>query len=201
MVYSTLYANGARLKDIPAEVRIVSRESTGKATAAQVGLNIVMLALGGLSVKTFSKDDLTGDEIAGVADRSHLRNPVATDFVQTLQRAVDVHMQEQGVWAGRTFSKPLVVGGGNVKLVYANLAGQEAPNYQLLLDLQVYKSPEERSIWSASPVVDCHARSEPAQALSWWADNSYSQVQQQLEQMLQTCERKVVEQLPKLLEK
>lgn len=70
----------------------MQRETTGRNAAAQVRLNVLMVALGGgAGVSTFRKDDLAGEPIEGV-DRSNLANPVSTGFVQSLQEAVSVHL-------------------------------------------------------------------------------------------------------------
>lgn len=201
--YSTRYFDGSILKRPPAEVQLVRREDVSKAVAGQVGLNILMLALrAGLGGPgSFNKDDMAGQAITDVTDRENLSNPVATEFVQSLQRAVDEHLvQQQGVWTGRSFKKPLVVGGGRANLVYADSADADDPGYQLVLQLQVYKLPERALSW-ARPVADCNSRSEPAQALHWWAEQDYLQVRQELDQMLQACKAEVLAQLPQLLEK
>ena len=44
VVYTQVYPDGGRLKEIPTEVTIVKREATTSLVGAQVALNVVMLA-------------------------------------------------------------------------------------------------------------------------------------------------------------
>lgn len=198
--YSSAFINGAKLKEVPTEVLIVKREDTGNAVAAQVGLNVLMLALGGgVAASGFSKDDLKGAPIEDVADRRYLQNPVPAGFVQSLQTAVDARMAQDKLAQAQSFRYPLVVGGGSAQLVYDSLTGAEVPNYQLLLSLDVYKRRE--SNWVLPPnLVACSGRSEPAQPLAYWAEGSYRNVQQALSRMLADCQAKVLADLPNLLE-
>jgi len=198
--YSTTLIDRSRLNEAPTEVQLVQRETTGRNVAAQVGLNVLMMALGGgAGVSTFSKDDLAGDPIEGVVDRSNLANPVSTGFVQSLQEAVSARMAEEGRWRDRSFTHPLVVGGGRATLVYDNLMGSEEPQYQLALRLDVYKRREGN--WPVAPrLVLCDGRSQTAQPLAQWAASSYVGVQQELQRMLGACQEKVVAGLPGLLE-
>ncbi|WP_395026506.1 hypothetical protein [Comamonas odontotermitis] len=198
--YSRTFINGAKLKEIPGEVQIVRREDTGNAVAGQVGLNVLMLALGGgIATNGFSKDDLKGAPIEGVDDRTYLQNPVPTAFVQSLQKAVDARMEQDKLGQTQSFRYPLVVGGGSAQLVYDTLTGAGDANYQLLLNLDVYKRRESNWVMPAR-LVQCSGRSEPAQPLSYWAEASYRNVQQELSRMLAACQDKVVAELPTLLE-
>lgn len=199
--YSQTYIDGSRLEETPTEVRIVQRETTGRNVAAQVGLNVLMLALGGgVVMNTFGKDDLTGDEITDVTNRVHLINPVPTAFVKSLQDAVDARMAQEGIWKDRDFRNPLIVGGGRAALVYDTLTGSGDPLYQFVLQLDVYKRGE--GSWVMPPrLVQCSGRSEPPQPLAQWAESSYAGVKQELNRMLDACQQKVLAQLPDLLDK
>jgi len=199
--YSQAFFDGSSLKDVPTEIRIVQRETTGRAVAAQVGLNVLMLALGGgAGFSGFSKNDLAGDEITDVQDRANLVNPVSTEFVTSLQAAVDERMAQEGAWKERDFRNPMIVGGGRATLVYDTLTGSEEPLYQLALGLDIYKRPESSWIIPARS-VQCSDRSQPAQPLAQWAESSYAGVQQELNRMLHACQEKVLARLPELLEK
>lgn len=63
----------------------------------------------------------------------------------------------------------------------------------------MYKRRE--SNWVLPPkLVACSGRSEPAQPLAYWAEDSYRNVQQELSRMLADCQAKVLADLPNLLE-
>jgi hypothetical protein len=187
------------LKEAPTEVTIVQRKTTGKVVAAQVGLNILMLALGGgVGGFTFSKDDLKGERIEDVEDRTNLKNPVPTAFVQSLQEAIKNRMDDNNMGQNQTFRYSIVVGGGSANLIYESLIGSEEPRYQLVLKLNVYKRAK-RGWFKSVPPVDCSDKSAPAQPLAYWADSSYSNVRQELDRMLSACQSKVLDNLPNLL--
>ncbi|GAB2724898.1 hypothetical protein [Comamonas sediminis] len=200
VTYSKAPYAAPRLKETPTEVRIVRREETSAAVAAQVGVHLLMAALGGgAAINTFNKEDLKGVPIEDVVDRQYLNNPVPTSFVQSLQEAVDASIAENPWAQQKSFSYPLVVGGGSAQLIYDNLMGTDDANYQLVLDLDVSKKREAGKRKNL-PVVQCSGRSEPAQPLAYWAEDSYRNVQQELNRMLADCQAKVLADLPNLLE-
>ncbi|MDZ4103503.1 MAG: hypothetical protein U1E12_17695 [Hydrogenophaga sp.] len=139
VVYSQHYPDGSYLKEEPTEVRLVTREATTKNVATQVGLNLLLLSVGALSFRGFSKDDLNGRPVDGPTDRAHLRNPIPTEFVARLQTRVDSAIQADDRLKTQTYAHPLVVGGGSTRLVYENLAGTEEATYRLKTDLVVYR--------------------------------------------------------------
>ncbi|MCD2165354.1 hypothetical protein [Comamonas koreensis] len=143
VAYSKAPYAAPRLKETPTEVRIVRREETSAAVAAQVGVHLLMAALGGgAAINTFNKEDLKGVPIEDVVDRQYLNNPVPTSFVQSLQEAVDASIADNPWAQQKSFSYPLVVGGGSAQLIYDNLMGTDDANYQLVLDLDVSKKRE-----------------------------------------------------------
>lgn len=200
VTYSKVFMDAAPFVRTPAEVRIVRREDTSAAVAGEVGVNVLMAALGGpVAVNTFSKEQLRGSRIEDVADRTNLRNPVPKDFVQSLRESVGAAIA-QSPWAQeKRFHYPLVVADGTTQLIYDTLTGTEEANYQLLLTLNVYKKRETDKRLPAA-VVQCSGRSEPAQPLAYWAEDSYRNVQQELNRMLADCQAKVLADLPNLLE-
>ncbi|MDR0479220.1 MAG: hypothetical protein LBH31_05345 [Burkholderiaceae bacterium] len=200
VAYSTRFIDGSVLKEPPTEVTIVRRETTGRSAAAQVGLNVLMLALGGgVAVKGFSKNDLKGERIEDASDRTNLQNPVQTAFVQSLQEAVNARMTQNHIGQDRSFRYPLLAGGGSANLIYDTLLGSEDAQYRLVLHLDVYKRRENS--WVMPPIlVKCSDQSDPPQPLAYWSESSYSHVRQELDRMLAACQEKVLADLPSLLE-
>ncbi|MGE0097575.1 MAG: hypothetical protein AB7S86_04430 [Hydrogenophaga sp.] len=201
VIYSQIYPDGSILKEKPSEIRMVTRDATSKNVAAQVGLNAVLLAMGAFSFRGFSKDDLKGSELTDVADRSHLQNPVPTEFVGRLQARVDAFVQTDESLQKRRFERPLIVGGGNVRLVYESLLGTEEEKFRLKTDLVVYKKRESSAMASlmAPVVVECSGKSPDAWPQSRWAQENYLLVKVQLDELLQACETKVQGNLHQLL--
>jgi len=199
VTYSAQHADGSRLKEAPSEVTLVTREATNRLTASQIGLNVLLLALGTVAIRPFSKDDLRGVPIEEAGDRAHLRNPVPTAFVRSLQAAVDARVEQEADWRTRTFHRPLMVGGGWAALVYDTLVGTDDPGYQISLKLDVYKQPETG--WLASTRrVECSGQSEPPRPMAYWAQAGHAAVQEQLALLLAACQDKVVVDLPRLLQ-
>lgn len=148
VIYSQIYPDGSILKEKPSEVRLITREATSNNVAAQVGLNAVLLAMGAVSFRGFNKDDLKGRELTDVADRSHLQNPVPTEFVGRLQARVDAFVQADESLQKRRFQRPLIVSGGSTRLVYESLLGKEEEKFRLKTDLVVYKKRESSTMAS-----------------------------------------------------
>jgi hypothetical protein len=202
VVYSQYYPDGSHLKEQPTEVRLVTREATTKNVAQQVGLNLLLLSVGALSFRGFSKDDLNGRTVDGPTDRAHLRNPIPTEFVSRLQARVDTAIQGNDRLKTQTYAYPLVVGGGSTQLVYENLAGTDEATYRLKTDLVVYqKRGDGASIKSlmAPRTVSCADQSAQAWPQSRWAEGNYLPVKQEMDALLAACETKVVAALDKLL--
>lgn len=201
VIYSRIYPDGSALKEKPVEIRMVTREATSNNVAAQVGLNAVLLLMGAVSFRGFSKGDLKGSELTDVADRSHLQNPVPTEFVERLQARVDGFVQADESLKKRRFERPLIVSGGNARLVYESLLGTEEEKFRLKTDLVVYKKRESSAMASlmAPVVVQCSGESPDAWPQSRWAQENYLLVKVQLDALLQACENKVQENLRELL--
>lgn len=197
--YSTTFADGSWLKETPQEVRMVKRETTGKVVAAQVAFNILMLATGGGGgFQTFSKNELKGDRIEST-QRDNLRNPTSTDFVRRLDDRVQAAMNADETLRQRAFEHPLVVAGGNARLVYDALAGTDEEKFALKSRLQIYKRKEATSLWSPSVIVDCAEPSGEPLPHAEWAANDYALVRTSLQSMLDSCEGAVLARLPELL--
>lgn len=200
VVYSLAFADGTRLKEKQEEITLVTRDATARLAAGAVAMGILGLALGTLIYTSVDKDRMKGQSIKDAADRSNLRNAVATDFVSTLQIAIDSRIAAEPAWRSRGFRQPITVGGGWASLVYEALLGEGEPAYQLRLDLDVYKSPEAGWLRPAEQIA-CSARSVPARPLGEWATDSYQPVKTQLDAFLMTCQEKVITELPRLLGK
>ncbi len=201
VVYSQHYPDGSYLKEQPTEVRIVTREATTKNVAQQVGLNLLLLSVGGLSFQGFSKDGLKGRAVDGPTDRTHLRNPIPTDFVAQLQARVDTAIRDNDRWKAQTYTYPLVVGGGYARLVYENLTGTDEATYWLKTDLVIYRKVEGASIRSlmGPRTVSCADQSAHAWPQARWAEGNYLPVKQGMDALLAACEAKVVASLDELL--
>jgi len=199
--YTTQFPDETRLRSVPTEVRVVSRATTGRSVAIQIGVNVLMLALGGgVGAQGFSKNDLKGEEIADVVDRSNINNPVSTSFVAELSQSVSESISGNAEWRSRVYGRPLYIGGGSAALVYDELFG-EKEEFRLKLSLEVYKRKEAGGLSFSSPyqVVDCSTESEQHRPLSEWSGQDYVLVKQQLTASIEECREKVVAQLPRLL--
>jgi hypothetical protein len=194
--------DGARLKEIPTEVKLVQRATTHKEVGKQVALNVFMLAMGGgVAASPFSKSDLAGERIEGPTDRANLRNPVSTDFVTRLDQRIREAIQADAALAQRAWRQPVLVSDGFARLVYEQLDGAQEERLRLVTRLVVYKTRENASLLSMqrAPQVDCSGQSEPALALADWAQQDFRRVKDTLDAQLAACERKVLAALPDLL--
>jgi hypothetical protein len=201
VVYSQHYPDGSYLKEQPTEIRLVTRDATTKNVAQQLGLNVLLLSVGALSFQGFSKDDLNGRIVDGPTDRAHLRNPIPTDSVAQLQTRVDTAIQGNEGLKTQPYAHPLVVGGGNARLVYENLAGTDEATYRLKTDLVIYRRVGGTSIKSlmGPRTVSCADQSAHAWPQSRWAEGNYLPVKQEMDALLAACETKVVTALGELL--
>lgn len=201
--YSLFYPDGSRLKELPTEVTVVKRESTIKNVAAQVGLNVLALALGGGGVgfQGFSKDDLKGVPIEDAVSRDNLKNPVSSEFLSNLQMHVSAAVQHDPGLVQKSYQQPMLIAGGNARLVYESLAGEDEERFRLKSDLIVYKRREEAGLFAFKSVnvVGCETASDNPLPLSQWAVNDYQLVKTQLDAMLSSCQTKVIAGLPELL--
>lgn len=95
----------------------------------------------------------------------------------------------------------LVVGGGNARLVYENLAGTDEATYRLKTDLVIYRRVTGASIKSLMDprTVSCTDHSAQAWPQSRWAEGNYLPVKQEMDALLAACETKVVASLDELL--
>jgi len=200
--YSLNYPDGSRLKEVPKEVRIIQRETTQRQVGAQVALNVFMLALGGgMGVQTFGKDELKGDEIEDTSTRENLLNPVASEFVQRLQGKVDAALKAAPALQAKSFAQPLLVAGGNARLVYETLLEGEEEQFRLKNDLVIYKRKENAGMWDYPfVVVNCESVSSEPRLRSQWAQQDYLLIGTELGAALDACEAKVMAALPELLE-
>jgi hypothetical protein len=201
VAYTLRYPTGGHLKKVPEEVDIVRRETTQRQVGAQVVVNIALLAVaGGMGVSPFSKNDLKGDEITIDGTREHLRNPVASEFIQRLQHRIDAALQADHALREKSFAQPLQVAGGYARLVYETLLGTDEEQFRLKSDLVVYKRMEKTSIWRPPfVIVDCASASQEPRPESYWAQQDYLPVATELRAALDACEEKVLAALPELL--
>ncbi len=202
MAYTTRFADGSLLKDLPQEVMIVRREDTFGLIGTQVVLNIAMLALGGgIGVQGFSKDGLKGSAIDYAGPRDNLKNPVVHEFTPALAKKIRDAVHQDPELNGRTFNRDILVAGGSANLVYESLADGEEERFRLKTHLQVYKKKESAGMFSFSPlvIVDCSNESEQVMLLNQWAEADFQPVKTQLDGMLSACETKVMAELPAML--
>jgi hypothetical protein len=200
--YSLVFPDRSRLKEMPTEVTIVRRATTTKNAAVQVGLNVLLFAVGGgVSLNGFGKDDLKGETIEDAVDRQNLSNAVSTAFVERMQLAINdaIKASPESVSA---MSNPLLVAGGNARLIYENLGGSDQEEFRLKTDMLLYKKREGAGLFSVRPaiMVQCAEQSPKAVAQSQWAEDGYKAVKVELEAAWASCVQKVIADLPKLLE-
>ncbi|MFJ3048006.1 hypothetical protein ACIPEN_19420 [Herbaspirillum chlorophenolicum] len=202
VVYTTNFPDGSRLKETPAEITIVRSETTQKAAAAQTALGILTFVLaGGAGFSGFSKESLRGEKIEDVKDRNNVRNPVPTDFTVQLREQLNVAMEAKRSQYKPVYKHPVNVAGGNTRLIYESLTGDEAQQFRMNTELEVYKKKEGAGLFSVNPFerVSCGRVSEKALPLDEWMKDDYAMVRQWMDDTLRMCSEKVVAALPKML--
>jgi hypothetical protein len=190
------------LKEEPKEIVIVRTKNTANNVAAQVALNVVMLALGGgAGLSGFSKYELKGDAIEELKDRSNIRNPIPTDFVQKVQQLVNGWTEGKPEYKQGRYKNVLMVAGGSSKLVYESLSGDDSDKYRLVTELAISKRKENAGLISFRPFVelDCGGGSKTILTEKQWAEDDYAKVKIELDATLKSCETKLAEKLPELL--
>lgn len=199
--YSLSYPDGSTLKDMPSEVRIVKAEHMQRNVAGKVALGVLLFAVGGgTGFTTSSKDNLKGAAIDALDDRSNIAIPSPQGFAESLQTMVDTAIPSHENLAGKTFKKPLLVGGGMSQLVYEGLTGDDAKLYRLKTDWVVYKYKESFSLFkNPLVVVDCSQQSTSPLPQSSWAENNYAQVKVEMDASIAACKEKVLAAVPELL--
>ena len=193
--YTFFYLDGSKLKEFPTEVTVVKRDATIKNVAAQVGINVLALALGGggAGFQGFSKDGLKGTRIDDAVLRDNLKNPVSNEFTRNMQAKVSALVRLNDELSKKIFQKSILVAGGNFLLIYETLTGEDE-HFHLKSDLVVYKHRENTNLFSFNPtaVVTCESASDGLLPLNQWAANDYQLVKTQLDAMLGACETKVL---------
>ena len=201
VVYTQVYPDGGRLKEIPTEVTIVKREATTSLVGAQVALNVVMLAMGGgFGFQSFSKDGFKGAVIEGSVDRVNLTDPAAGTFMVALRASVNDAVQADTTLRQKIFNNSLNVIGGT-KLVYETLTGTDEERYRLKTDLMIFKKKESAGLVSVTPfvTVNCQNQSPVPLTQATWAENNYQIVKNEVESMYAACQKKVLADLHNLL--
>ena len=202
--YTTALPNGSTLKERPTEVMLVERADTHKEVGKQIGINLLMLAMGGvgLTADRFSKTDLAGRSIDSCGGRANLRNPVPDEFVARLSERINAAVKADPALAMRHWGQPVNVAGGFTRLLYDELDGDTPERLHLAIDLTIYKRREDWSPLSFSAPrvqVDCNSKSATARAKEDWAPDDYREVRLEFDALLDACERKVMAALPDLL--
>lgn len=203
VAYTKTFIDGSSLKEQPTEVTIVRRANTQKEVGKQVMLNVLMLGLGGgVGMQGFSKSQLQGDLIELAGDRGNLVNPVPDAFVSRLNGAIAAAIQSDPSLPKRSWSNPVLVAGGQARLLYTELGGADEEQFNLVLSLEVFKRKESASMLSiTSPVVKtpCGGSSDKPMPLADWSANQYERVKTEFTALLEQCEKNVLAALPALL--
>ncbi|WP_050468718.1 hypothetical protein [Herbaspirillum chlorophenolicum] len=202
VLYTTSFPDGSRLKETPEEIMIVNTEATQKNVATQAALGILTFALaGGIGFSGFGKEDLKGRKIDDVKDRNNVRNPVATDFVEQLRKDVNLAVDAKPDLYPSGFKNPINVAGGNTRLIYESLTGEEAQQYKMNTELEIYKRKEDAGLFTISPLVrvSCNRVSEKALPLEEWMKDDYAMAHQWMNETLRQCSEKVIGALPEML--
>lgn len=202
VLYSRDNGAGRTLKRDPEAIRIIRREHVRTEVGKQVGLNILLLALGGVSVNTFDRGDLDGSPLLHADTQQSVANPVFLDYPEHVSTWVNTWMREKGIYANSTFANPILVGHGFVRLTYADSTDEEQrEQFRLRTDMAVYKRKESASVLTITPVVrvDCSETSEEKMTEMAWAKDDYAPLKATLAQTLQRCDDKVAQALPDML--
>lgn len=166
------------------------REVTPAHTGAGVGLNVLTSVLsGGLSVNTFSKDDLRGNTIDSLPEptKAYLTpkaKPIISDWLQNNAN-------------GYQYKNDLNIAAAQWLLVYQDL-GVDNSNYELRYTVKFYKKPEDANMFSAFITSECTPKPETAPLVDWQA-NGYALVKKTTEKYMDSCLLELNNQLPRLL--
>jgi hypothetical protein len=192
----SIFGEEASLKEIPTDVRIVTKEQTKNNAAMQIGLNILT---GGFGFQGFSKNEFAGNTIITKSPTDNLNNPISDAFVGRLQKLVDTTIESSPELLSKAWKEPIYVSNGSARLIYDKLDSDADNRFTLNDDLVIYKTKESNGLFSyRSSSVDCSTKSE-AMNLSTWQANNYLLVKTKLDQSRNNCEKLVLEQLPEML--
>jgi hypothetical protein len=199
--YTEVYPDGSRLKDVPKEVTIVRRANTQKNVVGQVALNVLMLAVGGFGgFSGFSKDGLLGSPIEGLTERENIQNQIPRTYGLQLQHQVNEWIATQSAYSSKIYSNPLLIAGGQTRLVYENLAGTDEEKFRLKTTLSIYKRKEKTGFFGDPNIaVGCDDTSTELLLEKEWALDNYRLVKTQMDAALKACNQKVVSELPSIL--
>lgn len=198
----SLQGLSSRMREVPKEVLLVTRETTGRAVGAQVAMNVVFLAaFGGASIQSFSKDDLLGDPLPDVKDPAKVRNPVADEFIASLQKKLDAEARAVYSGTGKVFNRPVVVSSGHARLVYEDLTGAEEERYRLKMSISIHKVAETAGLFAFRQPwrTSCGNVSSEVLPLKDWAKDDYELVRKQVAEILSACEVRLLREVPHML--
>lgn len=202
VVYTRSNGAGGVLRE-PAEfIEIVRREHAQNEVGRRVGLNVLMLAMGGLSLNTFDRNDLRGERLPVIDSADRIVNPIHSAYAGHLERWINDWIREDEHYAQGHFTTAIHVGQGATRLVYTGSSfGQAAETFELRTDLTVFRSLPARSMFLNPPMVrvNCSEVSEQQMTEAQWAENDYEPLHLALAQTLERCDALVAEALPQLL--
>jgi len=153
------------------------------------GEGYVHVFSGGLSVNTFSKDDLRGNTIDSLPEptKAYLTpkaKPIISDWLQN-----NAH--------GYQYKNDLNIAAAQWLLVYQDLSTDNS-NYELRYTVKFYKKPEDANMFSAFIISECSPKPETASLVDWQA-NGYALVKKTTEKYMDSCLLELNNQLPRLL--
>jgi len=195
---------GGSVKAIPTAVTVVRRSTTQKVVNQRIltGVAIALITGGaGFAFETFSKDDLMGASITQVKDKANVANPVADAYISRLQRSLKLFLAADPELRDKTFKHPLLISGGEARLIYEDLSGTDEERFRLVTEIIVYKRRETANFLSPVKVVEmrCAASSPEPWPEARWAENDYAPLRDALGARLDDCEGKLMAELPRLL--
>lgn len=200
--YSHTGARGNVMKDVMDDLRVVHASTTQKNVAGQVALNVALLLFGGggMSFRTFEKEDLTGESPEDLKDRNRLTNPAQSLLLEEVQRQTLDWLAANPRTSELKFSKPLIISSAAWRLVYNSLTSDDK-TYQLKLDVEIYKRRDQASFFSDPVQVGkgCHFASKALPLHAWKADD-YQAVADLMPVAVAQCAKEFTAQLPDLLE-
>ena len=184
--------------DVAAELRLIKRSDTAKV----VGLQTISFILGGSSAG-FSKEDLKGNEIVDIQDKSIVQNPMPL-ILENIKAYIDLQAE----------SRPLLKEKKYISLIYLqpsiprwsliydgsdkNVEKGYSLNFGTRMTRDISESIVKNKRETDTASVYCNYKSTPL-SLSDWQANDYANVAKYKSLAIEQCSQKFLQEIDQFL--